>query len=221
MGRLSVLGVGLACCLVSCGPPGPPPSVNYTKGQAPAVDRPLDSSQLRGGQTQQEIQAVGARRVFEQEKLSSRTAVVVTSGGLSRPYTVLGQVHADTLGTSNIGSALTDAFLRSPLAADIQATPKATVAQMNERVKRVATEEWGQAVDAVINVTYQTDPNGNLYADGVAVQFVVVPPPSPPELAPSPKGAEERLEALKHLFQKGLISKSEYDAKRAVILQDL
>jgi hypothetical protein len=159
--------------------------------------------------------------VYEQEKLSSGTDIVVTTGGLSQPYTTLGPVHADTIGTINVGSALNDALFRGQVATHVQASPKATVPQMNERLKQAARNQWGRSVDAIINVAYQTDPDGDLYADGLAVQFVIAAPPQPAPNPPAHQSVEERLQTLKRLLHDGLISQQQYEKKQAELLREL
>jgi hypothetical protein len=50
----------------------------------------------------------------------------------------------------------------------------------------------------------------------------IQPPPIPPPPAPAAQGsAEERLKKLDSLFRQGLLTRQEYDAKRAQILKDL
>lgn len=61
----------------------------------------------------------------------------------------------------------------------------------------------------------------------VAQPAVVAPPPArpaaqqPQAASPAENKAEERLQVLKRLFDKGLISESEYQQKRAEVLRDL
>ena len=50
---------------------------------------------------------------------------------------------------------------------------------------------------------------------------VVVPVPQAPPAPAAPTDAEQRLVQLKHLYDKGLITKSEYDKKRAEIIKGL
>jgi hypothetical protein len=60
-------------------------------------------------------------------------------------------------------------------------------------------------------------------AEGRAFQCTTAPT-APPNLsagAAASPGTEERLEKLKDLFDKGLITKEEYDKERAAILQSL
>ena len=55
----------------------------------------------------------------------------------------------------------------------------------------------------------------------VAPAPVVAPVPQAPPAPAAPTDAEQRLMQLKHLYDKGLITKSEYDKKRAEILKGL
>lgn len=145
--------------------------------------------------------------------------ILVTTGPLSQPYEALGSVHADTVGGVNFGAALNDAFFRSPLAASIQASPKASTEEMNRMLREKAREQYGGRVDAVINVTYRTEPRGNVFADGLAVHFT--PQPPPPASAPPVRSTEERLKEIRGLLDQGLITQGEYERKRLEILKEL
>ena len=171
-----------------------------------------------------------ARRALEtegydlsaQSSPSERTPTgdfVVTAGPVATPNEVLGEVHVDTRGWVSVGALLNDTLFRSPLATSIQATPKATVSEMNQWLKREAVGRYGAAVDAIINVTYSTDPSGDVSADGLAVKFV-----KPAEAAAAPhaeRSAADRLRELDGLRTRGLISKPEYERARARILDGL
>ena len=77
--------------------------------------------------------------------------------------------------------------------------------------------EYGDAVDAIINVAYQTNARGDVYASGVAVQYAAR---GGDTTAPSGSAAE-RLRTLRDLFHNGDISEAEYDRKREEILRGL
>lgn len=96
---------------------------------------------------------------------------IVTAGPLSYPYEPLGEVHVDTRGMMNLGSILTDSLFRSPLARAIQETPTANIEQMNQLLREQARQQYGSRVDAVLNVTYRTEPDGDVYASGLAVHL--------------------------------------------------
>ncbi len=148
--------------------------------------------------------------------------VIVTTGSLTQPYDVLGNVHADTVGMVNLGSVLTDALFRSRLATSIQATPTANNEQMNQLLRERAVAAWGSKVSAVINVNYRVEPSGEVAADGLAVTFrpnADVPRTS--DVPSKPDNAEERLERLKFLLQQGLITRDEYARRRAHVLEGL
>jgi hypothetical protein len=77
--------------------------------------------------------------------------------------------------------------------------------------------EYGDAVDAIVNVTYQTNARADVYASGLAVQYAVRDGDTS---APSGSTAE-RLRTLRDLFHNGDISEAEYDRKREEILRGL
>ena len=90
---------------------------------------------------------------------------------------------------------------------------------MNAYLARAALNQYGNAVDAVINVTYQTEPDGDVRADGLAVQFVAAQAPHP--AVPASRSAEQRLQELKDLLDQRLINRKEYEQKRQAILNQL
>ncbi len=110
------------------------------------------------------IQAEAAEELAHLEQASSQDLgaprplriVIVTTGAFSQPYEVLGEVHVNTRGMINFGSALNDALFRSPLAVAIGGrTPVAHTEQMNELLKEQARKQYGARVDAIINATYK------------------------------------------------------------------
>lgn len=151
------------------------------------------------------------------------TDIVVTAGPISQPYEVLGEVHVNTRGMINFGSALNDALFRSPLAVAAGGrTPVAHTEQMNKFLKEKAREQYGNKVDAIINTTYNTDHDGDVFASGLAVHFVEQKPPeTQQQAAPPGRHLEDRLKELKDLREKGLISVEEYNQKRQELLQGL
>ena len=84
-----------------------------------------------------------------------------------------------------------------------------------------AWKQYGSKVDAVINVTYRTEHDGNVFASGLAVHFVEQQSPPPSTAAPLIRSTEERLQELRELRDKGLITPQEYDQKRQDILKGL
>ena len=75
-------------------------------------------------------------------------------------------------------------------------------------------------VDAVINVTQRTDPDGDVFASGLAIHFVEPPKPASASIA-STRSMEDRLRELLDLREKGLITPEEYYEKRVEILGEL
>lgn len=147
--------------------------------------------------------------------------IVVTTGPLSQPYETLGEVHVSTVGEIYLGSLLQDSLFRSPLARSIQATPATNTATMNEKLKTQAREQYGGKADAIINVTYRVDPDGDVFASGLAVHFIEPQPTPALPSAPPTRSLEERLLELRNLREKGLIGAEEYYEKRMKLLEGL
>ena len=94
--------------------------------------------------------------------------------------------------------------------------PQATAEEMRQREE---AQKNGSQVSAVINVNYQTRPDGEVFANGLAVHFPE--PPSPPApVAPAPS-LEQKLIELKSLREKNLITPEEYHEKRSELLKGL
>jgi hypothetical protein len=149
-------------------------------------------------------------------------AIIVTAGAISQPYEVLGEVNVNTRGMINLGSVLNDALFRSPLAVAAGGrTPVAHTEQMNKILKEKAREQYGHKVDAIINTTYKTDHDGDVFASGLAVHFVEQKSPEPQQAAPPERRLEDRLKELRDLREKGLISPEDYYQKRQELLQGL
>jgi len=164
----------------------------------------------------------------EQEEYANRMAafqrhwehVFVTTGPLSQPSEVIGEVHINTLGMMNFGSFLNDALFRSPLA--VAAGGRTAVVneeQMNAFLKEQASRQYGNRVDAIINASYRADHDGNVFASGLAVHFIEPQPVAAP-VAPSPT-LEHKLTELKNLREKNLITPDEYYDKRSELLKGL
>jgi hypothetical protein len=152
----------------------------------------------------------------------SPETIIVTAGPISQPYKVLGEVNVNTRGMINLGSALNDALFRSPLAVAAGGrTPVAHTEQMNKFLKEKAREQYGHKVDAIINATYKTDHDGDVFASGLAVHFTKQESPEPQRTIPSERRLEGRLKELKDLRERGLISAEEYYQKRQELLQGL
>lgn len=146
------------------------------------------------------------------------SGIIVTTGTLSQPYTPLGEVHVSTVGEVYLGSLLNDTLFRSKFSRAVQATPATNTATMNEKLKVEAQKRYGSAARAVINVSYRTDPDGDIYASGLAVRFVE--PQVPQAVSPSSPTLEQKLTELKSLREKGLITSEEYYEKRSELLKE-
>ncbi len=199
-----------------------PQVVTYGNGASPQESgEPLGPEKLRGspqGETEADERVTESlRRAREFQTQKPPSEIIVTAGPLNQAYEPLGPVHADSVGVVNVGSILVDSLFRSPVAAAMHATPKANVPQMNEWLRNAAVMRYG-SVDAIINVTYQNQPDGDAFADGLAVRFITQQTVQPP---PATKTMEERLERLKALLDRGLIDRDEYDRKRTEILKEL
>jgi hypothetical protein len=148
--------------------------------------------------------------------------IIVTAGPLSQPYTALGEVNVNTKGMVNLGSILNDTLFRSPLQRAIQGpTPTAHTETINKMLREKAREQYGNQVDAVVNVVYHTDPDGDVFASGLAVHFME--PQATPALTPTTttRSLEERLKELRDLREKNLITPEEYYDKRSELLKRL
>jgi hypothetical protein len=119
----------------------------------------------------------------------------------------------------NLGSILSDALFRSPLQRAVQGpTPTAHTETMNTMLREKAREQYGSQVDAVVNVVYRTDPDGDVFASGLAVHFVEqAPTPAP---APQTSTLEQKFTELKNLREKNLITPEEYYEKRSKLLEE-
>jgi hypothetical protein len=151
---------------------------------------------------------------------SSSGSVIVTSGGITQPYVVLGDVHVDTIGVVNLGSALHDALFKSRFEqAAGGAIPTITPAEAFAALRDKAISQYGSQVDAVVNASYRAEHDGTVYADGLAVRFT--PTPAQSAEPPLPRSAEARLKELKNLLEQKLISPKEYEHRRAEILKEI
>jgi hypothetical protein len=147
--------------------------------------------------------------------------VFVTAGSISQAYEVLGPVHFDTVGMVNLGSSLSDALFKSRFERQVSgATPTLRQDAAFEKLRDAAIGQYGGAVHAVINATYRAEHSGTVFVDGLAVRFVA-PAATPTASASAPSAATRRLEELKDLLSKKLITQKEYEKKRAEILKDL
>lgn len=147
--------------------------------------------------------------------------VFVTAGSIAQSYEILGPVHFDTVDMVNVGSTLSDALFKSRFERAVGgATPTLRQDAAFNKLRDVAVAQYGGSVHAVINATYRAEHSGTVYVDGLAVRFVV--PATPPPVAPSASGESgRRLQELKSLLDKKLITQKEYEKARARILKEL
>jgi len=138
--------------------------------------------------------------------------IIVSTGPLQQPYELLGNVDFGKLGfdrTKGGGIALRGfafAWARRIFS-------KAPPAEINALLRKRALYQYGERVDALINVNYQSDPANNVFATAVAVHFTTG--------APQPDSTSTRLNELEKLRQNGLINQREYEQKRVEILRGL
>ena len=151
---------------------------------------------------------------------NSALSIVVTTGALSRQYETLGTVEVDTMDIGLSTSDLQDALFRSKLSIAVQGhSPKLSTSQMDDRLKIKARQQYGNKADAVINVNYRTSYYGDVFASGLAVHFIEMPSPATPVAVVGPS-LEDRLEELKDLREKNLITPEEYYEKRNQMLKE-
>lgn len=141
----------------------------YNHGQIPAsyttAYRPLTPAEQQ--QRAQEIDAIHQQR----DAMAEPARVIVTTGPLGQPYRALGEVHVNT-GMINVGSLLNDALFRSQFERAVSGpTPTAHANTLNQMLREAAVRQYGKRVDAVVNVTYRTDPDGDVFASGLAVEL--------------------------------------------------
>jgi hypothetical protein len=138
--------------------------------------------------------------------------IVVSAGPLQQPHELLGNVDFGKLGFDRTeGGAI--AVRGFAFAWARRTFSKATPAEINALLRKRALYQYGERVDALINVGYQSDPANNVFATAVAVHFT--------EGAPQPSSATTRLNELEKLHKSGLIDQREYEQKRAEILRGL
>lgn len=153
------------------------------------------------------------------EVLRRAQSMIITAGPISQQYMIQGPVQFDSIGMVNYGNLLSDALFTSPLERAVRG-PLA-VGDINwafNGLRYKAAMRYPEA-NGVINATYLVDKRGVVYANGLAVQIsggAVVAPAGAPTRA-----TDERLRAAKDLLDQGLISRKEYEAKRAAIIDDL
>jgi hypothetical protein len=140
--------------------------------------------------------------------------ILVTTGKIQRPYTELGPVNFGTPG-SDMTRGAGVRFGSFGYSTATRTFTKATPAEVNTSLQRHALLLYGKRVDAVINVTYESNPRNDVFGTGLAVQFR-------DDAAPvSADAVSQRLETLDRLRARGAITDQEYENKRSEILQGL
>ena len=88
----------------------------------------------------------------------------------------------------------------------------------------VARQTYGNEVDAVVNMTYDVDADGDAYGSGLAVRFVDQTPQSiKPSSVPAAQNRtiQDRLEELKKICEQELITEADCEAKRKSLVDSL
>ena len=120
---------------------------------------------------------------------------------------------------------LTDSLFRSPLSIAAQGkTALLSRARMQDRLRQVARQTYRNEVDAVVNMTYDVDADGDAYGSGLAVRFVEQsPPPAGPSPVPATQNRtiQDRLEELKKICEQELITQADCEAKRKSLVDSL
>ena len=108
-------------------------------------------------------------------------------------------------------------LFRSPLSvAAAGATPDLSREGMNNQLRQTARKKYGNRVDAIVNVTYDTRPDGNTFGSGLAVRFL-----APDMDKRQQKTVKERMQELQSIYDQSLINDAEFDAKRKDLLYSL
>jgi hypothetical protein len=141
--------------------------------------------------------------------------IVVTAGGLTRTYEILGPVDFGELGFDQI-NAFAVAYKGIAFGSVVRTFSQATPAEVNELLRRRALRQYRDRVDAVINVAYQDNPRHDVFGTGLAVHFT-----AGAEVSEHKATTEDRLDELQRLLDKGLIDRQEYERTRAEILRSL
>lgn len=120
-------------------------------------------------EAQQRVERVAAERKSN-IGLKPQEAPLLIAGPISQPYRALGEVQISTADGMNLSRMLT-------LAAS-GTIPQARHGWISQMLREEARKRYGGKVDAVINVTYQTRPDGEVFATGLAVHLVERQSPS-------------------------------------------
>ena len=130
--------------------------------------------------------------------------VVVTAGTPTRPYRKLGKVRSSVQRNEK---TLTQKIIDAPLALVKDADEEEiSRTRLFNKLSANALQKYGSQVDAIIKARYKERTDGSAFASGLAVQYVAT---------------EERLDEIERLHDKGYLTDTEYEDKRAKILQGL
>jgi len=146
--------------------------------------------------------------------------VIVASGEISRQYRILGRVDVDARGVNQIAWS----YWRIGGFSSFNITTtqhKENPIVMNELLTYQALKKYGDLVDAIINVHYETQPSLDVFAGGIAVHFETATAPASSPPTSTSGSSEERLLQLRKLREQNLISPEEYEEKRKRILDAL
>ncbi len=191
---------------------------------------PLSTYMLRTPQTEAAGKAAGEARLRQtpgygggddNSNLKPLREIVVTSGPINQPHRILGRVAVDTtkIVRVHMGRAIAGA-ITGTRTTKLPSTPDASLSEIFQRLGTRARQTYGSAADAVINATYQVEPDGDVFAEGIAVEFLPETNQGPPA-ANVATSIEDRLQILKVLHGKGLIGDDEFSQKKADILDGL
>jgi len=150
--------------------------------------------------------------LYDPDFAKSAARILVTAGGLQRHYEELGAVDFGQAGADSI-SGVTVAFAGFASTQVTRTFSQATPAEVNELLRRRALRLYGDRVDAVINVAYETNPRHDVFGTGLAVRFVAG--------GGEPLDIAARLEELERLRDRGLVTETEFNELRGDLLEGL
>ncbi len=227
--RVATTALCVFAILGGCGPRIR--TVKPSEGTKPQAAVPLSAYQIRSPETEQAAAAAAHERLRNTPGYEGPDKpdvptwkplrdVIVTAGTISQPHRILGMVSVDTTNVVRVdlGRAVVGA-ITGTRTTKLPSTPDASLSEMYERLRRRAREVYGFNADGVINATYHVEPDGDTFAEGVAVEFVEGQEREPLNSARSP--INDRLRTLERLREDGLINEDEFSRKKAQILDEL
>ena len=227
--RLTTAALCVFAILGGCGPRIRTVKPGERTGPQTAV--PLSAHQVRSPETEQAAAAAAHERLRntpgydgpdkpELPRWKPLGDIIVTAGTISQPHRILGTVSVNTANVVrvDVGRAVAGA-ITGTRTTKLPSTPDASLSEMYERLRRRAREVYGFNADGVINATYHVEPDGDTFADGVAIEFLEGQRREPPNSVRPP--IKDRLRTLEGLREAGLISEDEFSRKKAQILDEL